>query len=158
MASGERVRLIADAHLLLFNGDQVLLLKRSNTGFADGSYSVIAGHVDPDETVRDATAREALEEAGLIIAPADLELCHVIHRRSEQDRASFFFTAKHWIGEPVNREPHKCSELAWFSIQALPPNTIPYIRHAIAQVRQGQLYSEFGWATAATPSRSGNGP
>jgi hypothetical protein len=42
-------------------------------------------------------------------------------------------------------EPEKCSELGWYSLTALPPNVVPYIRHAIDQVVQGNSYSEFGW-------------
>jgi hypothetical protein len=42
-------------------------------------------------------------------------------------------------------EPHKCSELAWHALSALPEPMVPYVRHAIAQVRAGSLYSEFGW-------------
>ncbi len=89
--------------------------------------------------------REAAEEAGLDICPDDLRMCHVIHRHATDERVSFFFTADTWRGEPQNREPEKCSELAWFSINALPPNVIPYVLHAIEQVARGEPYSEFGW-------------
>jgi ADP-ribose pyrophosphatase YjhB (NUDIX family) len=140
-----RFSLIPEAHLLLFQNDQVLLLRRHNTGYEDGKFSVVAGHIDGGETAREAMSREAREEAGLEIKPEDLRLCHVIHRQSDSERVSFFFTTDVWHGEPVNREPHKCSELAWYPRSALPANLIPYVRHAIEQVAQGNPYSEFGW-------------
>src|SRR3989442_10544199 len=95
-----RSTLIPEAHLLLLQNNHVLLLRRQNTGYEDGNYSVIAGHIERNETARQGMAREASEEAGLIIRLQDLVLCHVMHRKAEDQRVSFFFKAERWIGEP----------------------------------------------------------
>lgn len=156
-----RFRLIPEVHLLLYSDDRVLLLRRANTGYADGHYSVVAGHADGQETLRTAMAREAHEEAGLHITPADLVLCHVMHRRSDDERVSFFFTTTRWQGEPTNREPHKCSDLSWFALAALPANMVDYVRQALQWVQRGQVYSEYGWDDTGPPpvrdGRSGTG-
>lgn len=143
-----RFTLIPEVHLLLFDGDRVLLLRRHNTGYEDGNYSVVAGHIDGGETARAAMCREAFEEAGIDIDPGELKFCHVVHRLGTEERVSFFFSARSWRGEPSNREPDKCSELAWFPTASLPDNLVAYVRHAIGQVARGETYSEFGWPDA----------
>ena len=137
------------SYLVLFKEEKVLLLKRHNTGYEDGNYSMIAGHVDPGETFTECIIREAQEEAGIIIEPENLEVLHVLHRNSKEaeynERVDVFFTAKIWKGDIINKEPHKCAELSWFSLDKLPENTIPFIRHVLRKIKNKILYSEYGW-------------
>lgn len=140
-----RFKLIAEVHLVLVREHRVLMLRRFNTGYEDGNYSLIAGHVEGAESFTHAMVREAAEEAGLAIAPRELLLVHTMHRKAENERISLFFKAGNRSGEPHNREPHKCDDLAWFPSQSLPANTVPYIRAALECILTGINYSEFGW-------------
>ena len=132
-------------HLLLVEDGRVLLLRRYNTGYEDGNYSVVAGHIDGGEELTAAMVREAREEAGIEISPSDLEVVGVMHLRGSREYISFFLKASVWSGEVTNMEPDKCDELNWFGIQDLPGNTIPYIRRAIENYSNGVLFESIGW-------------
>lgn len=125
--------------------DQVLLLRRCNTGYEDGNYSVVAGHVDAGESVTQAAIREAKEEVGVDIHRDALAVVHVMHRKSAEERVDFFVTVRVWSGEISNREPDKCDALVWHNLEMLPNNTIPYIRRALENYQHGVLFDEFGW-------------
>ncbi len=148
----DRFQITPEVHLILERdqGREVLLLERFQTGYWDGSYSLVAGHLDGRETARAGCVREAKEEAGITIDPADLAFAHLLHRldflRPEgEERLSFFFLCSTWTGDPVNREPDKCSDLSWFAYDALPDTMVDYVRHALHAVRDGVTYSEHGW-------------
>lgn len=143
--SKERFVLFSAAHLLLMDGNKVLLSQRFNTGYRDGQYSVPAGHLEGGETVTECIIREAKEEIGIDLAKTDVEMAHITHNKDGRETASFFLMARTWSGEVTNMEPDKCSDLQWFSVNALPENTIPYVRHAIECAMKSQFYSEFGW-------------
>jgi 8-oxo-dGTP diphosphatase len=144
----KRFKLSGAVHLFLIRDNQILLLRRYNTGYEDGNYSVIAGHLDGDEEIKAAMIREAREEAGIEIAPGDIEVVGVMHRKSHKvsnERIDFFLKANSWQGDVVNMEPHKCDELAWFALDTLPENTIAYVRRAIRNYQDGRWFDSFGW-------------
>jgi ADP-ribose pyrophosphatase YjhB (NUDIX family) len=134
-------------HLFLLRGERVLLLRRANTGFADGMWSVPAGHVERGETVVAAAVREAREEVGLVLEPASVRVVGVMHRRgAEEERVDFFLACDLGGGvEPRNAEPHKCSELAWADPRSVPPDLVPYVRAGLESLTTGRWYQEHGW-------------
>ena len=144
----ERFTLIAATYLLLRKGNEVLLLRRFQTGYEDGKYSLVAGHIDGNETLKEAMIREAKEEAGIIVMPYDLHLVHVMHRKTDSERMDFFFVCDTWNGDIINAEPEKCDDLRWFDVSHLPKNTIPYVKKAIDASISGDLYSEVGWPSS----------
>jgi len=146
MNANEHAKILAAVCLVLRRGDEVLLLKRSNTGYQDGKYGLISGHLNGNELATHAVAREALEEAGIIIKPEDLRLVHTDHRLDtgvSPERIELFFEASKWQGEPKNAEPEKCSELSWHAIINLPQNTIPLVKNVLSKISAGVRYSEY---------------
>jgi len=132
-------------HLFFLRDNQILLIRRYNTGYEDGNYSVVAGHVDSGESVIRAAIREGREEANVGLEAPDIHIVHVMNRRAEDERIDFFMTVRQWVGELSNNEPHKCDQFLWTGFETLPPNIIPYVRQGIEKYQAGQFYSEFGW-------------
>lgn len=132
-------------HLFLFRENQILLSRRFNTGFRDGEYSVPAGHLNGNETVLAAAAREAEEEIGVQIEAKDTVFSSVMHRIEGDERVDFFVHVHKWQGEPFNAEPDKCDDLHWADIDQLPANTIPYVRQALKNHLSGLQFDEYGF-------------
>jgi 8-oxo-dGTP diphosphatase len=134
-------------HLILTTDSKVLLLRRARTGFADGSWSVPGGCLDDGETLPAAAAREAREETGVTIDPADLAFAHLCHHADPdgQSRVGVFFAARRWDGEPVNAEPDKCSEIGWHPLDNLPAGTVSYIRTGLLACTRHSPFSLDGW-------------
>jgi 8-oxo-dGTP diphosphatase len=132
-------------HMFFLRENRILLIRRYQTGYMDGHYSVPAGHLDGNEPVRRAAVREAKEEIGVQIDPGDIDFAGVFHRSEGDERVDFFVRVRRWRGEPFNAEPEKCDELRWTELKDLPENTIPYIRRAIENFQTGVLFEEFGW-------------
>lgn len=134
-----------NAYLLLRKEDSVLLSLRKNTGYFDGCYGLVSGHVEDGEPLSAAMIREAKEEANLLIRPESLKVVHVMHRKTNRFNIDVFFECANWEGDPINLEPGKCAKLNFFSLESLPENLIPYIRVALQAALEGSVYSEDGW-------------
>jgi 8-oxo-dGTP diphosphatase len=132
-------------HLFLICNGRILLLRRFNTGYEDGNYSVVAGHLNGGEEVRAAAIREAREEVGIDIAPEDVEVVGVMHRMSNDERIDWFVAIHRWTGEIRNAEPDKCDDLAWFAPEQIPPNVIPYVQRAIENWLRSVWFDSYGW-------------
>lgn len=142
---------IPAAYAVFIQNGKTLLLRRFNTGFADGQYSLAAGHVEPGETLTECVIRETAEETGIVLQPDQVEVAHVMHRNrtgeEQYERIDVFYIVHHWQGQPSICEPDKCDDLGWFDLAQLPENTVPYVREALEHIQQEIRYSEYGWHT-----------
>lgn len=145
-------RHIIDVHILLIRHDQVLLSQRRDPSPEfDGCWHAPSGKLNADESVLDAAVREAHEEVGVRIDPADLDHVHTIHVNGSgpEPRLGLFFATGHWIGDPVNREPDKCRTVRWFPLTNLPERVIDYPAAGIDAYRSGSRFSIRGWHHAS---------
>ncbi|MBN1779172.1 MAG: NUDIX domain-containing protein [Candidatus Buchananbacteria bacterium] len=147
----ERFKITPAAYLIIIKDKKILMSKRLNTGYEDGNYSLVAGHLDGGETFRQAMAREAKEETDLDINPAKTKVVHIMHRYEKnnnpeiRERIDVFVQTDQYFGVPKIMEPDKCDDISWFGLDNLPPNTIPYVKYAIKCILNNITYSEFGF-------------
>ncbi len=133
--------------ILIRKNGKGLFILRSNTGWRDNEYAVPSGHVEKDETFKQAAVRETLEEVGLNIRPEDLIYKTTIHRQSpDSTRIDVWFEALVWSGEPKNMETDKHSKIEWIKLDELPENSIDYISYGIECIDTEQSYGEIGWS------------
>jgi 8-oxo-dGTP diphosphatase len=108
------------AAVVVFDDDgRLLMVRRGPTATRSGFWSVPAGYVEYGEDVREAAARELLEETGLVAEVGD-----VVHVASNfHDPAKL--TVGIWFEGVVTggdlRAGDDADDVGWYSIDALPP-------------------------------------
>ncbi|MCE3553818.1 NUDIX domain-containing protein [Pseudonocardia sp. RS11V-5] len=139
-----RYQLVPAAYVVLCREpNEILLQLRQNTGFRDGFWATAAaGHVEKGESVLEAAVREAREELGVEIAPADLQPLTAMHRTEAtgdpiDERVDFFFTCRRWSGTPRLVERAKAADLGWFPLDALPDPVVAHEREVLEALRTG---------------------
>lgn len=137
----ERYKLKIAVYVILIRDGKILMGRRLHTGWQDGNYGLLSGHLEPKETLTEAILRETEEETSIKLEEEKLKFVHVMHRKFCY--IDFFFVAQSFKGEAKILEPDKCSEWKWFPINSLPENTIPSIRHVIKNYQEGITFSEF---------------
>lgn len=143
MSGMDKYLIKSAAYIIPRRGNEVLLSLREGTGYMDGYYSLVAGHIEANESAEDGAIREALEESSVVITADQLKFAFLMHRISIDPTDSYidiFFELKEWQGEFTNMEPEKCGGLDWFDIKKLPENIIPYIRQVLTTYESGQTY------------------
>jgi len=128
--------IIRKASLTILEKDgKILFLKRQNTGFSDGFYTLPSGKVDINESFLEAAVRETLEEVNVLIDPIDLRSVYImLEKNSNEEWLHHFFLCKIWDGEIKNMEENKCSEVKWFELDKLPDNIMPIVKIALDKV------------------------
>ena len=133
-----------NVYLIVKKKNTILLSLRQNTGYYDNFYGLVSGHVEDEESAINALIREAKEEAGIQILASQIKPIHIMHRKTDRYNIDIFFTCS-FPGAIVNLEPHKCANLAFFDLDSLPSNIIPYIEKAFQAILHKKIYSEEGW-------------
>jgi len=134
-------------HLQDDQGRILLGLRHPKSAFAPDTWHFLAGHCEREAAI-DCLVREAKEEAGLTIAPEDVDLVHTVHHvdsPTRRPRIALVFQARSWTGHPEVLEPDRCLEWRWWKPQELPDAVVPYTRRALDGILQGCPYSELGW-------------
>lgn len=121
---------------------EILLQKRNN------QWDLAAGgHVEENESLKQAAIREAREEIGIEISYKDIVFATCSYTKFEKLPYNFFyFAVKQFDGIPAIKEPGKCQELKWFHINDLPEDIISDVKVTIGNYLSGILFDELGWS------------
>ena len=140
----ERHKILTAVYAVIIKDNKILLSLRNNSGFMDNWYSLVAGHVEANETIDEAMKRELNEEANIIVESLNLAtvMCR-LGKEGRDDYLDFFFIINDYKGEIKNNEPEKCSDLRFFNINDMLINTIDYVTKAINNVLIGKTYDNF---------------
>ena len=107
-------RLSPAAIILVEKGDRILLAR--SPGFPEGLYSVLAGFVEPGESIEDTVAREIEEEVGI-------EVRNVTYFGSQPwpfpHSLMIGFTAEYEDGE-LSPDPDEIEDAGWYTTRNLP--------------------------------------
>src|SRR3989344_3090283 len=93
----DRHKLVPAVYVLVRKGSQILLMRRANTGYMDGKFSLPAGHLDGGETFTQAAVRELNEELGIDVTTSNLKFIHATHMISDNkdhERIHVFFETR----------------------------------------------------------------
>jgi mutator protein MutT len=108
--------------LIVNNMGQVFLSRRGpKAGNERGLWEFPGGAVEFGETLAHALRREVFEEYGIEIeVGALLDVVDHILPHEGQHWVSPTYICRVIAGEPVIREPEKCSEIGWFEVSEVP--------------------------------------
>ena len=143
-----RFQVVPSAYLIfrrtIEEGDQVLLMLRAGTGYMDGHWATVAGHVEAGESCAAAAVREAREEVGVDVEVRDLRPVCCMHRTAGDgqvinERADFFFETRVWTGQPRLLEPDRAAALAWFGLGSLPTPVVPHEHSVLGNLMNGRV-------------------
>lgn len=131
-------------NLIFKKENNILLMRRFNTGWNDGKYALMGGHVEDNENPIDAAIREAKEELGLNLEKKNLEFKMIMP--VFPDHIYIYFECKQFNGEPTNCETNQCDDIRYFDIDKLPKNTIEADLKALSSIYgKNKNFDTFGY-------------
>lgn len=119
---------------------ELLLLRRANTGFMDGYFSLPGGHAEPGELPLAAVSRELHEEVGVTVENAQ-PLVVLPYQSGRHVGYNFVFTTTQWQGGAYIAEPESADLLCWVPPAALPQPVVPWLAQVLGvQAAAGQRW------------------
>ncbi len=107
---------------------RVLLIRRGTAPLL-GEWSLPGGVLECGETLREAVAREAREETGLVVEPSEMLGVYERVIRNDEGRVRYHFVLVDFLCHPVGGDLKAGSDAAdvrWFTREELPALNLAY--------------------------------
>lgn len=105
---------------LVVKDDKLLLVKRVDKLLEGGKWGLIGGFVERDETIKQAAAREVLEETGYVVNNIQLLTIRNNPNRPHEDRQNIAFVFFCEAVEKTGQPDWESTVQEWFSFDTLP--------------------------------------
>lgn len=141
-------------------GDELLMVERAD----NGAWTPVTGIVDPGEEPAVAAAREAMEEAGVVISVDRLASTSVMSEvvYDNGDRASYLDLtfACTWLSGEAHVADDESTDVRWWPLDALPPmseSMAQRVAAALSDEREARFVTDPDAASGASPTTVRNG-
>lgn len=111
---------------IILKDNKILLIKRKNNDYFNDLWSNPGGKVEPNESSEDAVIRELKEELDI-----EVKIVKKISDYHDYKEGTLFgiysgYEVEILKGTPKINEPHKITEIKYFSADKLPKKVAPY--------------------------------
>ncbi len=111
--------------LILNENNEILMLKRQNTGYYDECFCLPSGHIESGETSEETLIHEMKEEISIDVTKEDFTPIAIFQRINDRQYFDIWYYIKQREGTINNWEPEKCSEMKRFWKDNIPENITP---------------------------------
>ena len=119
--------------IVVVRDGKVLLLRRAGSHGA-GTWSLPGGHLEHGETWEACARREVEEETGLRIQGIRfVGATNDVFSKEGKHYVTLFVQTEAIEGEPEIKEPHKATDMGWFSWESLPEELFLPLKNLRAQ-------------------------
>ena len=105
---------------VVIDGDKILLVKRTGKSLEGNKWALPGGYVERDETIKEAAAREVLEETGYQVKDITLLTIRDNPDRPKEDRQNISFVFIGQVDKKVGEFDGEIDDVQWFPLSGLP--------------------------------------
>ena len=130
--------------VFIFKENEVLLMKRKpSKKLGDNTWSTPGGHLEMFESFEKAIKRETLEEVGINIKNLKfIDVTNDFYKKINKHYITLFYKAEYSSGTPKVKEPKKCKEVKWISMDLIPKKLFLPIKNLFKKYTLKEIYNK----------------
>ena len=125
--------------VMIFKRDKVLLGKRKGS-HGEGEYAFPGGHLDYMETIEDCAKRETFEETGIEVENIRFQFLANVRKYKPKHYVHIGVVADYKEGIVKLKEPEKCENWDWYSLDNLPQPLFWMTKLSIDSYKTKEIY------------------